>query len=118
MKAETWCSPYWVDGKIYLGDDSGKMHSLRARQGEEDPCHESRHEARKMRATPVAVNGVLYVMTENPCKLWAIDQVRALRAQRTQCMGPHRTDRTQYAPWELHPPTHAGRSPGFKESSE
>jgi hypothetical protein len=26
----------------------------------------------KIRATPVACNGVLYVMTENPCKLWAI----------------------------------------------
>ena len=28
--------------------------------------------ATKVRATPVAVNGVLYVITENPCRLWAI----------------------------------------------
>jgi hypothetical protein len=25
-----------------------------------------------VRATPVVVNGVMYVMSENPCKLWAI----------------------------------------------
>ena len=26
----------------------------------------------RVRAVPVACNGVLYVMTENPCKLWAM----------------------------------------------
>ena len=26
----------------------------------------------RVRPTPVAANGVLYIMTENPCKLWAI----------------------------------------------
>jgi hypothetical protein len=28
--------------------------------------------AEAIRATPVAVGGVLYMMTENPTKLWAI----------------------------------------------
>jgi hypothetical protein len=26
----------------------------------------------KIRATPVVVNRVMYVISENPCKLWAI----------------------------------------------
>ena len=26
----------------------------------------------KVEATPVAVNGMLYVMTVDPCKLWAV----------------------------------------------
>ena len=25
MKAETWSSPYWVDGKVYIGNENGKM---------------------------------------------------------------------------------------------
>ncbi len=29
-------------------------------------------QADAIRATPVAANGVLYTITENPCKLWAI----------------------------------------------
>ena len=26
LKTPTWASPYWVDGKIYLGDDNGQMN--------------------------------------------------------------------------------------------
>ncbi len=25
LKAETWSSPYWVDGKIYIGDEHGNI---------------------------------------------------------------------------------------------
>ncbi len=73
MGADTWSSPYWVDGKIYIGNEDGKMRSSStARRQEAGRMVDMRAEA--VRATPVAVNGVLYVMTENPCKLWAISQ--------------------------------------------
>jgi outer membrane protein assembly factor BamB len=62
-ESSTWSSPYYVDGKVYLGTDKegvfifapGKKKKL-ITQVEMD---------RFVRATPTAVNGVLYVMTEN-----------------------------------------------------
>ncbi len=68
--SDTWSSPYLVDGKVYLGNEDGIMHifeaSSKLKLVKKVPMKG------KIRATPVAVNGVLYVMTENPCKLWAI----------------------------------------------
>ncbi len=73
VRADTWSSPYWVDGKIYVGNEKGeiaifkhgtkKQLLARVRMG---------GISTKVRVTPTVVNGVLYVMTENPCKLWAI----------------------------------------------
>ncbi len=72
MGADTWCSPYWVDGKIYIGNEQGRIlifeHGKKKNKLAEIPMGKTA----KVRATPVAVNGVLYVITENPCKLWAI----------------------------------------------
>ncbi len=71
MNADTWSSTYWVDGKIYIGNDQGRL--LVFEHGKTKKLLNTiSHGKAKIRATPVAVNGVLYVMTENPCKLWAI----------------------------------------------
>jgi outer membrane protein assembly factor BamB len=69
-ESPTWCSTYCVDNKVYLGTDAkevfvfehGKQKKLLAQNDMEGP----------VRATPVAANGVLYVMTSN--KLYAFEQ--------------------------------------------
>jgi len=70
---DNWSSPYLVDGKIYIGNENGEIlvfkhnkvktliNTIKMGKG-----------GTKVRATPVCVNGVLYVATENPCKLYAI----------------------------------------------
>jgi outer membrane protein assembly factor BamB len=68
MSTPCWCSPYSVDGKIYIGHDSGKV--LIFAQGKEKKLLGEIEMNGKVRATPVVVNGVLYVATEN--KLYAI----------------------------------------------
>ncbi len=70
MDAENWSSPYWVDGHIYIGNDKGKVHIFK--HGKKKELVGTVQMRGKIRATPVAANGVLYVITENPCKLWAI----------------------------------------------
>ncbi len=72
MRADTWSSPYWVDGHVYLGNEAGKI--LVFAHGKEKKLVSTIQMKGKVRATPVAVNGVLYVITENPCKLWAISK--------------------------------------------
>ena len=67
-KAKTWSSPYWVDGKIYLGNDKGVMTIFE--HGKQKKVVNTIDMKSKIRATPVAANGVLYIMTEN--KLYAI----------------------------------------------
>jgi outer membrane protein assembly factor BamB len=67
---ETWSSPYWVDGKIYIGNEGGEMHIFK--HGNKPQLVKKVKMRGRIRATPVALDGVLYVMTENPCKLWAI----------------------------------------------
>lgn len=67
-KSPIWSSPYWADGKVYLGTDEGLVWVF-AHGKEKKELAQNDMESR-VRATPVAVNGVLYVMTEN--KLFAI----------------------------------------------
>jgi outer membrane protein assembly factor BamB len=73
MKSDTWSSPYWVDGKVYIGNENGRMlifeHGKKKKLLNEIRMGSS---ATHIRATPVAINGTLYVMTENPCRLYAI----------------------------------------------
>jgi outer membrane protein assembly factor BamB len=73
MKSDTWSSPYWVDGKVYIGNENGSVlifeHGKTKKLLQEITMGER---STKVRATPVAVNGTLYIMTENPCKLYAI----------------------------------------------
>ena len=68
MNAATWSSPYWVDDKIYMGNDDGKV--LIFKHGKEKNLVAEVEMEGKIRATPVVANGTLYVMTEN--KLFAI----------------------------------------------
>jgi outer membrane protein assembly factor BamB len=76
MEADTWGSTYWVDGKVYIGNEEGNV--LIFADGKEKKLlaelsmidKDSGDPAAKVRNTPVAANGVLYIATEN--KLYAI----------------------------------------------
>jgi outer membrane protein assembly factor BamB len=63
-----WSSPYWADNKVYLGNDAGTVFVF-AHGKEKKVLAENEFDS-PVRATPVAVNGTLFVMTEN--KLYAI----------------------------------------------
>jgi outer membrane protein assembly factor BamB len=70
LEAPCWSSPYWVDGKVYLGNDNGSVFIFK--HGKEKDLLATIDMGAGIRATPVAANGVLYVMTESPGKLYAI----------------------------------------------
>jgi len=70
MKADSWSSPYWVDGKVYVGNEKGKM--LIFAHGKEKKLLNTIDMKGKIRATPIVVNNTIFLMTENPCKLYAI----------------------------------------------
>ncbi len=70
MQAACWSSPYWVDGKVYLGNDNGEV--LIFQHGKEKKLLNTIDMGGGIRATPVVANGVLYLMTENPGKIYAI----------------------------------------------
>jgi outer membrane protein assembly factor BamB len=67
-RSEIWSSPYYADGKIYLGTDDSVVwvfeHGKTLKKIGENEMDG------RVRATPMSANGVLYVMTEN--KLYAI----------------------------------------------
>lgn len=67
-RADIWSSPYYADGKVYLGTDDKTVwvfqHGKTLKKIGENEMDG------RVRATPIAANGVLYVMTEN--KLYAI----------------------------------------------
>jgi hypothetical protein len=76
-KAQSWGSPYYADGKVYFGNDR-RMVTVLAHGKEKKVL--ARNEMESMvRATPIAANGTLYVMTER--KLWAIAQGAAPKKQ-------------------------------------
>jgi outer membrane protein assembly factor BamB len=66
--AASWSSTYWADGKVYFGNDDGTVtvfaHGKKLKVLAENSMGSA------VRASPVAANGTLYVMTEN--KLYAI----------------------------------------------
>jgi outer membrane protein assembly factor BamB len=70
MQATTWSSPYVVDGKVYFGNDADEV--IVFEHGKTKKVLAEIEMDGKVRATPVALNGVLYVMTEN--KLYAVAQ--------------------------------------------
>ncbi len=70
MRADTWSSPYWVDGKIYQGNENGRIFIFQ--HGKTKKLVGQVQMQGKIRATPVVARGVMYVITENPCKLWEI----------------------------------------------
>jgi len=72
LGADTWSSPYVVDGHVYIGNERGEVHIFRHGNKKDLVRKVSMGRTARVRATPVAVDGVLYVMTENPCRLYAI----------------------------------------------
>jgi outer membrane protein assembly factor BamB len=61
LKADIWGSPYWVDNKVYIGTDGGEVFVFA--HGKDKNLINTIDMGRLVRSTPVAVNGVLYVMT-------------------------------------------------------
>jgi outer membrane protein assembly factor BamB len=68
--ADIWTSPFYADGKVFIGNDDGTMFVFR--HGKEKKLLAEIEMGGKVRALPVAVNGVLYVLTENNTRLLAI----------------------------------------------
>lgn len=66
--AAIWGSPYWVDGKIYIGDEDGDLAVLKAGTKME-LIHES-NLGSSVYTTPRAQNGILYVASRT--RLFAI----------------------------------------------
>ena len=62
MKSEIWGSPYWVDGKVYLGTSDGDMWVFKHGRTKQEPIKMDMNKATK--CTPVAADGTLYVLTE------------------------------------------------------
>jgi outer membrane protein assembly factor BamB len=67
-QSQIWGSPYVVDGKIYLGNEEGDVSIFQA--GRELKLIGKRDMRDMVYSTPVAANGVLYVMTKP--RLYAI----------------------------------------------
>ena len=65
MEADTWASPYWVDGHIYIGNDKGKILVFKHGKNKELVSTIDMNSG-YVRNTPVVVEGVLYVIAENP----------------------------------------------------
>jgi len=67
-KSQSWSSPYYADGKVYFGNDRKTVTVLA--HGKEKKVLARNDMESMVRATPIAANGTLYVMTER--KLYAI----------------------------------------------
>ena len=102
LKAAIWGSPYYVDGKIFIGHEDGDLFVFRhdpkpetmdeveiaAKEADEKAARKKLVEVRKevdtkykiakisidepIRSTPIVANGVLYIMTER--SLFAIQK--------------------------------------------
>jgi hypothetical protein len=60
-----------VDGKVFLGTDDGIMYVFE--HSKEEPQPEEIEMGGKVRASPAAANGTLYVLTESKTKLFAVE---------------------------------------------
>jgi outer membrane protein assembly factor BamB len=63
FKASTWASPYYVDGKIYLGTDDGEIHVFAV--GKEKKLLASNGMDKPVKGPIVVAGGVVYVMTDS-----------------------------------------------------
>ncbi len=61
MLAAIWGSPFVADGKVYLGDEDGDLAIFQA--GKEQKMLAEINMGNAIYGTPVAANGVLYIMT-------------------------------------------------------
>ncbi|MBI3822818.1 MAG: PQQ-like beta-propeller repeat protein [Planctomycetes bacterium] len=67
-ESQNWISPYYVDGKVYLGTDGKSVFVFQ--HGRQKKLLAEVEMEGKVRVAPVAAGGVLYLTTEN--KLYAI----------------------------------------------
>ncbi len=72
MGSAVWASPYYVDGKILMGDEDG--HVVIFAPGKEKKILNTMDMGGSVYTTPVAANGVLYISTRE--KIYAIQQAR------------------------------------------
>jgi len=63
-----WTSPYYADGKVYMGVDNGDLFVFEAGKTDKEP--KKVEMGQSMKVPPVAANGVLYV--NNGLNLYAI----------------------------------------------
>lgn len=68
LKDATWSSPYYVDGKVFIGTDSGELYVFEAGKMLKEP-HKIDME-QSVKTPPVVANGVLYI--SNGLYLYAI----------------------------------------------
>jgi outer membrane protein assembly factor BamB len=68
FKTGIWGSPYWVDGKVYIGTDDGDIVIFAHGKGRKVLATINMDEA--VQSTPAAVDGVLFVATKS--RLFAI----------------------------------------------
>jgi outer membrane protein assembly factor BamB len=68
--ADIWSSPYWVDGKVYLGTNDGVVFIFE--HGKQKKKVAEITMPGQVRAAPVVANGTLFVLTESDTKLFAI----------------------------------------------
>jgi outer membrane protein assembly factor BamB len=68
FKSAIWGSPYWVDGKVYIGDEDSDVYIFA--HGKEMKKLAQIEMGESVLSTPVVANGVLYIMTKS--KLFAI----------------------------------------------
>ncbi len=59
LKSGTWSSPFYVDGKVYLGTDEGDLYVFKAGRKLEQLAKIDM--GNPLKTPPVAVNGVLYL---------------------------------------------------------
>ena len=70
LGSAVWSSPYYVDGKVFQGDEDGHVVVFAA--GKEKKVLNTMDMGGSVYTTPVAANGVLYITTRE--KLYAIQQ--------------------------------------------
>jgi outer membrane protein assembly factor BamB len=68
FKSGIWGSPYWVDGKVYIGDVDSDVFVFAHGKVEKKLAQIEMGES--VHSTPVVANGVLYIMTKS--RLFAI----------------------------------------------
>ena len=68
--AAVWGSPFVADGKVYIGDEDGDVAVLR--EGRELEEIGEYNLGASVYSTPVARNGVMYILTRN--RLWALQE--------------------------------------------
>ena len=96
MGSAVWSSPYYVDGKVFMGDEDGHMVVFAA--GKEKKILNTMEMDGSVYTTPVAANGVLYVTTRE--KLYAIQQGAVRREEGELTSFPRSAYPRSHAPRE------------------